>query len=325
MDANTVPEPNGALPIQDTNYFFDDGDCVFLVEGYLFKLHKSILSRDPESMFRGMFSIPQGRDAIQSADPILTGDSAEEFRALCWVVYALPNEILLQNTPNADIPRLVGAAKMCHKYNLSAFESWALDMIRTQCASNMDYLSKCSTEMLSHLMALALRSGDITLLAIVEGNWMARIEDGLPCNSALAAGEEHGRRRFLADVYYHLNTQLYVSTLSPANAFTQFHLTETQLLHLLSGHALLSNFWYQFRRGPLPAQNSCSRHHTCTQIWGRISWLPEGNSDVMKSLKAAQEHVVSVGYGEVCPGLHLGQAIANFDVTAYFLGPEATV
>lgn len=41
-------------------------------------------------MFRGMFSIPQGEMAqAAKLEPIQLSDSAEEFRAFCWVVYAL--------------------------------------------------------------------------------------------------------------------------------------------------------------------------------------------------------------------------------------------
>jgi hypothetical protein len=39
-------------------------------------------------MFRGMFSMPQAK--LMDLDLItLSGDSAEEFRALCWVIYSL--------------------------------------------------------------------------------------------------------------------------------------------------------------------------------------------------------------------------------------------
>ncbi|KAJ7019429.1 hypothetical protein C8F04DRAFT_65533 [Mycena alexandri] len=46
-------------PVHDKKYFFKDGDCMLLVDGTLFKLHKVFLSRDPESMFRDIFSLPQ--------------------------------------------------------------------------------------------------------------------------------------------------------------------------------------------------------------------------------------------------------------------------
>ncbi|KAF7298662.1 BTB domain-containing protein [Mycena indigotica] len=44
---------------KDETYFFPDGDCVLRVEGVYFNLHKAFLSRDPASMFRDMFRLPQ--------------------------------------------------------------------------------------------------------------------------------------------------------------------------------------------------------------------------------------------------------------------------
>ncbi|KAJ7696682.1 hypothetical protein B0H17DRAFT_1130709 [Mycena rosella] len=250
-------------------------------------------------MFRGMFSIPQG-SAVQPTDllPIpLTEDSAEEFRALCWVVYALPNEIHLQSTRGADIPRLANAAKMCHKYTLPVFEGWALDMIRNQCQpGSLDYLKTCPSDILHTLMGLALLCNHGRLLSLVETNWIFRARSGeLPCNSALAAGEKYNRRQFLADVYYHLNKQLYASNLSSGQAFSDLNLTDQQLLRLLSGHALLSNFWYHLRRDPLPHYPAigCMSHHICILVWTATPWASTEGSDVLAGLNSARSYVAS--------------------------------
>jgi hypothetical protein len=54
-------------------------------------VHKWVLCRDPDSMFRDLFSIPQGPQAKdhESETIPLFDDSAKEFCALCWAVYAL--------------------------------------------------------------------------------------------------------------------------------------------------------------------------------------------------------------------------------------------
>ncbi|KAJ7160181.1 hypothetical protein C8R46DRAFT_1223674 [Mycena filopes] len=116
-------------PVQDDKYFFQDGDCVFLVEGTLFKLHKWSLCKDPESMFSGMFSLPQVGLAQQMEPIPLCGDTARDFRALCWALYALPCEFQDQNGCCTDISRLVAVANMSHKYTLPTFERFALNMI----------------------------------------------------------------------------------------------------------------------------------------------------------------------------------------------------
>lgn len=59
----------------------------------LLQIHKAFLARD-ESMFIDMFRIPEPPSPnLQNntdEDPlILHNDTADQFRALCWVLYAL--------------------------------------------------------------------------------------------------------------------------------------------------------------------------------------------------------------------------------------------
>ncbi|KAJ7740237.1 hypothetical protein DFH07DRAFT_926664 [Mycena maculata] len=257
--------PAETAPIRDEKYFFDDGDCMFLVGGVLFKLHRLFLCRDPESMFRGMFSIPQnGMAQAPDLEPIpLPDDTADEFRAFCWAIYALPGEIYLQSTHKGDIARLVNVAKMGHKYTLPMFESWALEMLVTQ---GPIYLRTCAPNMLSRIMSLAALCENGQLFALVETFWLSRVRGGLPCTEALSAGEMHGRRRFLADVYYHLHKELCTTALSPASAFSHLHLTDKQLLRLLSGHTLLTNFWDHLRQGTPPQLAQCYNHSYCNSL-----------------------------------------------------------
>ncbi|KAJ7506725.1 hypothetical protein B0H11DRAFT_1972480 [Mycena galericulata] len=328
MDSSSdyMPEPADTpppAPVPIEKYFFEDGDCLFLVEGVFFKLHKLFLCRDPESMFLGMFSIPQG-SASRATDlePIkLTGDSAEEFRALCWALYALPSEIHLQTTPDADVPRLVNVARMCHKYTMPGFETWALDMIHIQCRAGSDYLSDCPPPMLDSLMELAVLCDHSAMLSLVEESWMNRIRAGLHHNDALVAGEKHGRRRFLADVYYHLNKELCLSTLSPVSGFSHLNLTHQQLLRLLSGHALLTNFWLGFyeRDFPDPPSITCYNHYYCVSEWQSQSSKPSDISDVLAALHRAKS-----SSSRLCVKQRFDEAVSGFNLVDYFFQPEAT-
>ncbi|KAF7364773.1 BTB domain-containing protein [Mycena venus] len=329
MDSDAITaadEPHGQnQPVHDDKYFFDDGDCMFLADGVLFKLHKLFLCRDPESMFRGMFSMPQNQ--MMDLDLItLSGDTAEEFRELCWVVYALPNEIYLQATPDADIPKLLKVAKMSHKYSLPTFESWALDMILIQCkplAGAPGHLSVCGEDILLDLMTLALLSNHSQLLDLVEENWLSRLRTGnLPCKCALIAGEKHGRTVFLAEVYYHLNKELGKTRLPTTSPFSHLNLTDTQLLRLLSGSTLLSNFWTHLRRDPLPQKSSqCyGQHHSCLQVWSGAPWAQD-TFDPVAGLKAVQNYFTG-GWKQRCPGLHIEQVITDFRVVDYFFGHQ---
>ncbi|KAJ7506711.1 hypothetical protein B0H11DRAFT_1972394 [Mycena galericulata] len=328
MDSSSydVPEPGDVppAPSPDEKYFFDDGDCLFLVGGVFFKPHKVFLCRDPESMFRVMFSLPQGNASpATDLEPIeLTGDSAEEFRALCWALYALPSETQLQNTFGADVPRLVNVARMCHKYTLPGFETWALDMIHIQCRTVSQYTKNCSPFMLCSLMELAALCDHGAILSLVENNWMDRIRAGLRHNDALAAGEKHGRRRFLADVYYHLNKEMHLSALSPVSGFSHLNLTPQQLLRLLSGHALLSNFWLHLYKRELPnppPPNTCYNHHYCLSDWVRVQSKPADTSDVVTALRNAQN---SSSYP--CVMRRFDEAVSGFNLVDYFFPPEAT-
>ncbi|KAJ7105071.1 hypothetical protein C8R43DRAFT_1047099 [Mycena crocata] len=338
--ASSKPHSAHNKPIRDDTYFFDDGDCIFLVDGILFKLHKWFLCRDPDSMFRGMFSIPQG--SLQMAlDPILLfDDSAEEFRAICWVVYTLPDEIHAQTTRGADIRTLMNVSKMCHKYTFPVFESWALDMILIQCRPPLRCLATCPPDVLDRLMGLST-SHNVELLRLVEVAWISRLRTGeLQFCDALAAGEKYGRRQFQGEMYYELNKQIHLqpSIFTPGHVFSAFNLNDKQTNRLLSGHVALSSFWTHVREDPLPPRaGGCTSesHHHCMSIWDRIPWDAE-SSDVIMGLSRAREflskdpasnpfrpHPFSLLTTQCVQEriLSLGDKHAT-DISSYFLGPE---
>ncbi|KAJ7464737.1 hypothetical protein B0H11DRAFT_73398 [Mycena galericulata] len=335
MDINSNPfriEPQ----VHDEYYFFDDGDCTFIAEGVIFKLHRWMLCRDPDSMFRGMFSIPQAMGFDR--DPIPLSDVSAEFRALCWVVYALPHEIYLQTTRDADIGRLIDAAKMCHKYTLPLFETWALRTLLIQCQPPLHHLDTCTPDVLDRIMGLANLCDDAELLRLIEMAWLSRVHTGeLRCSDALAAGEKYGRRKIQGDVYYHLNRQLHSTlatscALSPMYGLSDLDLTDRQLLRLLTGHVLLSNFWGRLRQNGLPYSPRCKMmkymHDTaCVPAYSNIRW-PADTSDVLMGLKAARDSAgalpAPVPFGiATCVASHLDVLMNKFasgELTDYFLG-----
>jgi len=283
-------------------------------------------------MFRGMFSIPQGLD-ITVLDPIpLSEDSAEEFRAIS---FSSPNEIHRQTTRDANVQRLMDVARMCHKYNLPAFETWALDMIRIQCQQPLHHLAACPQEVLDRLMNLATLCSDAQLLGLVEGAWISRLQSrGLPqvagqnhpeidCSAALAAGEKYDQRKFQGDVYYELNRQITAesSTLSTTRRFSHLQLTDQQLIRLLSGCVLLASFWGKLRNDPLPvAQGQCNAHYHCTNSWAQIPWSLD-SSNLLEHLKSFRNSYNS----RKCVTNRLDDLLSTFttgSVADYFLGPE---
>ena len=99
-----------AIIVRDEEYYRMDGDCVILVGGVFFKVrhltlssslnckvnfiqvHRFLLERDL-SAFANMFSMPQGETALPHAltdeNPLVLHDDIDDFRALCWIIYAL--------------------------------------------------------------------------------------------------------------------------------------------------------------------------------------------------------------------------------------------
>ncbi|KAJ6508261.1 hypothetical protein C8R45DRAFT_966750 [Mycena sanguinolenta] len=317
-------EPQGPKPaVNDEEYFFDDGDCLFVAEGYFFKVHKVILSRDPESMFRTMFSLPQASATHSNElDPIvLSGDSADEFRSLCWALYALPTEIQAQNHHEADIERLVIVAKMAHKYSLSSFETWALSMIWIHSRSERDYLDHCPQNLLNRVYEAAAAGGRRDLCELVEEKWLARLKRReLHLRHALDFGETHDMRAFLALAYYQQAQDMQsfapkLSTGSEITDFSQLNLTPSQLHRLLSGYCSLSLFWETCIGTSLKTCTNKGYHKsTMHDILIRD---PRNPLDILGGLENARQKAQG-DYNCSCRKAYIDKLIPGFSISNHF-------
>ncbi|KAF7314799.1 hypothetical protein MKEN_00954300 [Mycena kentingensis (nom. inval.)] len=201
-------------PTKDLLYFFEDGDCTFLAGGVIFKLHKLLLCRDPKSMFRNLFNDAKG----DASEMIPLSDSAEDIRALCWLLYMLPGDVynLAKSPGKVDVLRHLRILDMTHKYILPHYESLAWTMLNATPNALSDFLVKCSEDQLEYALALGCRhtSPDATLrelLGLVEQQWITRIINASPETSlrrALDIGERYGRRRIQTRVYLQLRKWL---------------------------------------------------------------------------------------------------------------------
>ncbi|KAF8811549.1 hypothetical protein BYT27DRAFT_7221403 [Phlegmacium glaucopus] len=118
---------------RDEEFYLEDGSCVLLVGDILFNVHRSILSKDSSS-FKSMLSLPQG-DLVtegQSEDKpiVLSGDTPEEFRHFLWALYALPWELKIITSPDANLVYLIDIARVANKYSFKSMETWSLDVIQ---------------------------------------------------------------------------------------------------------------------------------------------------------------------------------------------------
>ncbi|KAF9046128.1 hypothetical protein BJ165DRAFT_1345221 [Panaeolus papilionaceus] len=118
---------------RDDEFYYEDGSCIILVEDVLFNVHRSMLSRDSSS-FKTMFSLPQGQNTVEGysdRNPImLVGDTPEEFKHFLWALYALPPELALVTSSDANITLLIDIGRVSNKYSFKSLETWALDAIQ---------------------------------------------------------------------------------------------------------------------------------------------------------------------------------------------------
>ncbi|KAJ7028468.1 hypothetical protein C8F04DRAFT_1119445 [Mycena alexandri] len=322
MNATAADEPQESKrlanqPVKDKEYFLEDGDCVFIVEGTLFKLHKWSLCRDPESMFHGMFSLPQITSAL-SMDPIPLSDTADDFRALCWALYALPCEIQDQNDSGTDISRLVAVANMSHKYSLPQFEKWALGMIWQHFQPRGDYLNDCSQNMLDTMYDLTADGKHEGLCSLVKAKWLSRLKSGeLQLRHALDFGEAHNMRQFLADAYYQqaLDMKSFMPKLVNGSEVADFStLTRAQADRLIYGCCSLRMFWETFCNTVLPGCLAYDHN-------GNMNELTDiGNSlNVVERLQLAKGSAANYYYNCGCRRDYIDLLISGFALENHFL------
>ncbi|KAJ7078682.1 hypothetical protein C8R44DRAFT_836688 [Mycena epipterygia] len=117
----------------DDTYYLEDGSCIILVQNTLFNVHRTILSKD-NSSFSTMFTLPQGdheSEGRSDDNPIvLTGDTVSEFRHFLWALYALPPELRVIHSSDADLTQLMDIARIANKYSFKTLETWSLDAIQ---------------------------------------------------------------------------------------------------------------------------------------------------------------------------------------------------
>lgn len=289
MDNSTLaPEASvtSSTTTRDAEYFRSDGDSVFLVDGVTFKIHSFLVGRDG-SAFEDMFTLPnKGEMAIRGSedDPIeLHGDTADQFRALCWALYALPTEIQTQATTDINLPRMLDIAEMANKYHFRSFEKWSMDMISKYCLRNRksskEHLSTCPPEVIARVLRLTVLCHRQTFQAQVERIWISRLgsSDTASFSHAIEVADSFGLRDFQGHAYYHqllaMSSDVTPGAGGIATAFEHPSLNNVQLTRLLSGYWSLTMFWARFAEHgvSIPAASGCdaARHHpnVCVKAW----------------------------------------------------------
>ncbi|KAF8576694.1 hypothetical protein K439DRAFT_1664533 [Ramaria rubella] len=275
----------------DPDYYFEDGSTVILVGEVLFKVHRTILSKD-SSAFETMFKLPAGCDiqaeGTRDDNPVvMQGDTPEQFRSLLWALYALPHEVVEAGAVKSRVEwphfdRFCDIALMVHKYCFKSLETWAIGTFLNwlaQCSRNHapshfgSSLSRSvyrtsETSQLSRLrrvLEIAVLCEDQKLRNTV----VQRLQDELRTIDAdlpwfIALGERFEIASLTGAAYYALMVQGRDKWIK---LVTEDRLSRSQLGRLHNGYYALVSQWETYRCTPPSIQHCVHFGHCCKQRW----------------------------------------------------------
>ncbi|KAF7987052.1 hypothetical protein HWV62_187 [Athelia sp. TMB] len=277
------------IPARDYDYYISDGNTVLLVESTLFKVHRSTLTKD-KSTFDSMFSLDLdlrahttsstgasiGPEGESDDNPIrLQGDTADEFRALLWALYALPHELMVALTPQANMLQLFHLSRITHKYQFRSIETWALAALTTAYKNtipspldDVEGSGQNKGPSLAQITELAALCEQRELLDAALAKWKRLLGEGRDVALALSLSERLQLPHLLGMSYYSM-------LLKGRDAWAVDPLlTRAQRVRLLSGHYALSKLWERLPGEPPAMSHStrCTGGATvrCNQAWGAL-------------------------------------------------------
>ncbi|KAF9800643.1 hypothetical protein IEO21_10313 [Rhodonia placenta] len=279
-------------PSRDPSYYIADGNTVLLVDNTLFKVHRSILMKD-KSAFETMFQLTNEADSASSDsglgtpegdgdhNPIrLQGDTAEDFRALLWALYALPHELMLATSPDANSTQLAGLARMSHKYQFRSIEMWVLTALHGYYSRPGAFENIPSTVLpsLSHsspaahnppslvqITELAALCEHQDLLDLAVARWKRQIGLGKDLALAIEIGERLSLRPILGLAYHAM-------MLKGKAHWEAESLSREQRVRLLNGYYALTKMWEVLPSQPpiLAHSGRCPSNQRCSKAFGQL-------------------------------------------------------
>ncbi|KAI0648161.1 hypothetical protein C8Q79DRAFT_1008509 [Trametes meyenii] len=296
--------PGPRPPTRDPAYYIADGNSVLLVEHTLFRVHRSVLTKD-KSAFETMFQLAGEADSARSDtsmtapqegesddNPIhLQGDTADEFRALLWALYALPHELTTAMSGEADCTLLVNLARITHKYQFRSIMTWALaalnqyysrpgafdDVLTTvvppptpptlpHAGLATPAASPSHPPTLVQITELAALCERADLLESALARWKRLIGEGRDLVLALTIGERFNLRPVVGLAYHALMLR------GKAHWDTERELTRTQRVRLLAGYYALTKLWDALPGQPPPLTHGarCTSQQRCAKAFGTL-------------------------------------------------------
>jgi len=256
--------------VRDPLYYYEHGDCVIRVGSTFFKVHTFLLTQD-SSAFVEMFSLPQAettlREGSSDSNPVVLVDDVEEFRALCWVLYALPIETQSIDIKREDIPKVLNVASIAHKYHFISLETWAVNAIAFHCEGGNFYSKTCPSDILERTVQIATLCDRLAICRAVEQVWLDRLypktrdnssppgifgaretvpePESLTVGNALDVGEKYSLHTFVGDVYYQQLKEMHASGGASTSISVKFDpsLSVMQQHRLLYFFSSLAFFW----------------------------------------------------------------------------------
>lgn len=298
-------------PKRDGAYYISDGNTVLLVENTLFKVHRSTLTKD-KSAFETMFQLSTETDSSRSDssmaappegesddNPIrLQGDTADEFRALLWALYALPHELMQAATPEANCSQLVNLARITHKYQFRSIETWSMNALHAYYSKlgafdtpvtsppALPHPNQSTPEptyptllQITELAALCERSD---LLALAIARWKRQIGEGRDLALAIDIGERYNLRSILGLSYHAMMLK------GKAAWEAESSLSRQQRIRLLCGYYSLCKLCDGLPNQPpaLTHSQRCTSQQRCNKAWGNL-WkaVLETSSQIIPTLQ----------------------------------------
>ncbi|EKM79560.1 hypothetical protein AGABI1DRAFT_128707 [Agaricus bisporus var. burnettii JB137-S8] len=222
-------QPIVSSVIRDEDYYWHDGNCAIRVKDRLFKLHRYLLERD-SVIFRILFTLPQsdelsddekqtftgqGVDGQSDEDPIICDDSIEDFKALCWMLYAGPKEISAQEKwKTMDMTQLLRVIVISDKYGFENLRAWSLNVVEQNFwPKSSEFVDSCGGwKNIERLLVICHDCQQYTLTGRIEQFWLDEIkkpdqhgtsEQLETFKAALDAAENHPfLRPFHGKAYY---------------------------------------------------------------------------------------------------------------------------
>ncbi|KAF7298658.1 hypothetical protein MIND_00813000 [Mycena indigotica] len=257
-------------PVEDDVEFYrendSEADCVVRVGLVRFKV-KSALLADISLVLRDILEEhPAGQVLVLVADP-------DEFRVLCWAIYADPSEVIEPPQDHESISRLLQLAAISRQFQCTPLLA-AIKTTLLTAVSNPSFAASFSSPLFARLVETAISIKHDALLDVTIAAWASRIRVGeAPCIPAIIAADTHELPSLRGIAYYHHVQTMVAEQGTNQRGATTFQteqlvkLSNGQVTRVLSGHWSLVSLCEQLKRTALPflAGPDCTRG--CTKVW----------------------------------------------------------